>query len=333
MTTIQNIGAYICHSIKKILRIITVCLFGGNVMKKNIVRAGATLCATALFTASSLAANVYALPIDHEYYIETLRAIEAGEREERYFPVYVRIDGGEPTEHIVPEGRSIAWLANNLRNLSGQNYIFEEIWSTALSENMQINLRTLTIAHHEESVPLSFEEEFVYTSELTRGTQKIETYGINGERRIIHFVQYIGGEEDFRTIVRDEIISEPRTQVVRIGTATPTHISASGEVFAYSRSLVMEATAYTNDFYSTGRHPGDPWFGITASGMQAQVGVVAVDTNVIPFHTRLYIEGYGFAIAGDRGAAIRGNKIDLFFDTRAEALEFGRQNLRVWILE
>jgi len=95
----------------------------------------------------------------------------------------------------------------------------------------------------------------------------------------------------------------------------------------------MEATAYTLSFECTGRHPGHPLFGVTASGMMAQVGVVAVDTNVIPFHTRMYIEGYGFAVAGDRGGAIRGYKVDLFFDTREEVRQFGRRHLQVWILD
>jgi len=122
---------------------------------------------------------------------------------------------------------------------------------------------------------------------------------------------------------------------VHIGTYLPPYhaVSACGEVFAYSRSFVAEATAYTLDFQSTGRHPDHPLFGVTASGMMAQVGVVAVDTNVIPFHTQMYIEGYGFAVAGDRGGAIRGYKVDVFFDTREETIQFGRQHLRVWILD
>ena len=73
--------------------------------------------------------------------------------------------------------------------------------------------------------------------------------------------------------------------------------------------------------------------------MRAQYGVVAVDTRVIPLGTRLYIEAadgswvYGSAVAGDTGGAIRGNKVDLFFNTRQECLNFGRRTARVYILE
>jgi 3D (Asp-Asp-Asp) domain-containing protein len=66
--------------------------------------------------------------------------------------------------------------------------------------------------------------------------------------------------------------------------------------------------------------------------MRATHGVVAVDPNVIPLYTRLYIEGYGPAIAGDIGGAIRGQRIDLCFDSLGEALDWGRRPVTVYIL-
>lgn len=92
--------------------------------------------------------------------------------------------------------------------------------------------------------------------------------------------------------------------------------------------FTMEATAYTDDYASQG-----PWVGQTATGMKPQVGVVAVDPRVIPLGTKLYIEGYGEAIAGDTGGAIKGNRIDLFFNTRGECMRFGRKKLRVRVIE
>jgi len=101
----------------------------------------------------------------------------------------------------------------------------------------------------------------------------------------------------------------------------------------YTNVLVMSATAYTADYESTGKNPGDPGFGITYSGMKAQVGVVAVDPSVIPLGTKLYIEGYGEAVAGDTGGAIQGNKIDLYFNSEWECTVFGRQQLKVYVLK
>ena len=65
-----------------------------------------------------------------------------------------------------------------------------------------------------------------------------------------------------------------------------------------------------------------------------QVGVtVAVDPKVIPLGTKIYIEGLGERIAQDTGGAIKGNKLDVFVATTAEAYQLGRQNRKVWIVK
>ena len=103
--------------------------------------------------------------------------------------------------------------------------------------------------------------------------------------------------------------------------------------------MVMEATAYDLSYQSTGKRPGDKAYGITASGMKAGPGVVAVDPKVIPLGTKLYIESmdstkdYGYAVAGDTGGAIKGNRIDLFFFSSSDVRRFGRRNVRVKVLK
>lgn len=93
--------------------------------------------------------------------------------------------------------------------------------------------------------------------------------------------------------------------------------------------FTLEATAYTDDVESQG-----PWVGFTATpGLKPQVGVVAVDPEVIPLGTKLYVEGYGEALAGDVGGAIKGHKIDLFMNTRGECYRFGRQQVRVRVID
>ena len=73
--------------------------------------------------------------------------------------------------------------------------------------------------------------------------------------------------------------------------------------------------------------------GITASGVKAVEGVtVAADTKKLPFGTKINIQGVGERIVQDRGGAIKGNKIDLYFDSHEKALEFGRQTKQVKIL-
>ena len=88
--------------------------------------------------------------------------------------------------------------------------------------------------------------------------------------------------------------------------------------------LTMEASGYSSQDPGNGKY--------TATGSRLRKGLVSVDPKLIPLGTRLYIEGYGYAVADDVGGAIKGHRIDLAFDSRAEALQFGRQSVKVYIL-
>lgn len=85
---------------------------------------------------------------------------------------------------------------------------------------------------------------------------------------------------------------------------------------------------------ATGYTPGDPGCtGITYTGTKASRGTIAVDPKVIPFGTKLYIPGYGYGVAADTGGAIKGNKIDLCYETRTEALNWGIKNITVYVVK
>lgn len=72
--------------------------------------------------------------------------------------------------------------------------------------------------------------------------------------------------------------------------------------------------------------------GITASGVKAIEGITIATDKSIPFGTKVYIDGVGERIVQDRGGAIKGNRIDLYFDSHQEALNFGRQTKKVTII-
>lgn len=93
----------------------------------------------------------------------------------------------------------------------------------------------------------------------------------------------------------------------------------------YRKKMTMQATAYTSQ---------DPGSGnLTKREHRLRKGLVAVDPRVIPLGTRLYVEGYGYAVADDIGSAIKGAKIDLAYENRKEALKFGRRMLTVFVLD
>ena len=91
------------------------------------------------------------------------------------------------------------------------------------------------------------------------------------------------------------------------------------------RSVYVSATAYS------AYDPGNS--NRTATGTLVRPGVIAVDPSVIPLGTRVFIPGYGEAVAEDVGYAIKGYRIDVAFDSHAEALMFGRQDLEIFIME
>ena len=86
--------------------------------------------------------------------------------------------------------------------------------------------------------------------------------------------------------------------------------------------------------YSYGPHKGEPKIvGLTASGTWAKKGTIAADTNIFPLGTIMYIKGYGYGIVEDRGSAIVGNHIDIFFKNHTKALDWGNRNMevKVWL--
>lgn len=115
-------------------------------------------------------------------------------------------------------------------------------------------------------------------------------------------------------------------------------ITNAGEFLHVRHRLSCTLTAYTSGYESTGKKPGDPGYGITASGTVATVGrTIAVDPQVISIGSKVYIEGLGIRYAEDTGAAVKGKHIDVYLgDGRAlqKAIEFGvKRNVPVYILE
>ena len=101
-----------------------------------------------------------------------------------------------------------------------------------------------------------------------------------------------------------------------------------GDCCGWKRNLLLQPV------YAYGSQKGErKKVGQTASGTKAKPGrTIAADTGVFPFGTKMKIPGYGWGVVEDRGGAIQGNRIDLFFRTHKQALEWGRQQVRVEIV-
>ena len=190
-----------------------------------------------------------------------------------------------------------------------------------------------------EETEIPFDTKTVLDTSLSISGSKILTPGVTGINSKTYEVVLHDGVEISREFISEERTREPQDEVKAVGTATGTKRLEKGDDFSYSKVITCNATAYDLSFQSCGKYPGDPGYGITASGTHAKYGTVAVDPRVIPLGTRMYIESadgsfvYGYCVAEDTGGAIKGNKVDLFFNTYSECMQFGRRNVKVYILD
>lgn len=174
------------------------------------------------------------------------------------------------------------------------------------------------------SEELLLEEEYLESSTVYKPDSSLppgETRRVEGHDGVLYRQYRILYENDVAVtweLVEEWYQPEPVDTVVYYSTATesaPSEIGggmeppASLEGYEVLRTMRVYATWYCPA--SAGRSSTDPWYGITATGVPVTQGIVAVDPNVIPLGTRMYIPGYGFGVAADTGGGISGNMIDL----------------------
>ncbi|MCY6370114.1 3D domain-containing protein [Clostridium ganghwense] len=183
---------------------------------------------------------------------------------------------------------------------------------------------------------IQFATEVKKDSDMKEGSKKVVQEGAAGQKETEYKIVYEDGKEVSRQVVGEKVIKKPKSKVIAMGTLKTLNLSRGSAT--YSKKLRMRATAYTSSYKDTGKRPGDRGFGITASGTKTKrnpsgYSTVAVDPRVIPLGTKLYIKGYGYAIAEDTGGAIKGNKIDLYFNTDSQVYNFGVRYVDVYVIK
>ncbi|MEN6387515.1 MAG: 3D domain-containing protein [Candidatus Cryosericum sp.] len=166
---------------------------------------------------------------------------------------------------------------------------------------------------------MPYEMQYRPEQSSVRGRVVVLRTGTGGVRQRVFRLTYEDGSLVSVVLVSDFRVEPAERDVIAVGTS----VYRGGA----TKELYVEATAYTPTVQET---DSDPW--TTASGMKSGLGVVAVDPRVIPLGSKLYVEGYGYAIAGDTGGAIRGNRIDVFFYSHDEMVTWGRRWVRVFVL-
>lgn len=218
-------------------------------------------------------------------------------------------------------GEVLENLGIKINELDRLNTSLDEV----AKEGMSIIINRVVEEKVQNKVEIPFETEKRENANMLEGETKVITAGVVGEKVEDVLNTYVNGKIENSEVLKTEISKEPVKEVIEVGTKKAPQTPNGQKV---KKVIVMQATAY------------DPTAGsMTASGTRARVGAVAVDPRVIPLGSKLYIESmdgfasYGYATAEDTGGAIKGNRIDLFYSTNAQANRFGRRNVKVYVLD
>ena len=194
--------------------------------------------------------------------------------------------------------------------------------ATRPAPNMEIRILTLSNKVMEKELPIPFPIVRQPDPMMEKGMEAVVEHGVPGKKLATVRQMFEDGREAGFDILSEKVLEEPRPEVLRVGTREAN--DSSRGTIRFQKMLVMEATAYTP--FDDGQS------GLTASGIPARRGVVSVDPRVIPLGTRVYVMGYGPALAADTGGAIKGARIDLCFEEYNDAIRFGRRTVEVYIL-
>lgn len=254
----------------------------------------------------------------------------------RAVPVYITADGKQ-TEIMTYRDTVKEMLEESPVRPEGFDRLLGAELTDKIRTDMELRIVRVKEAVVSEKQEIPFAVQKRANDRLDEGTDRVVQPGKEGILEKQYKVVMEDGAEVSRHLLSETVLQNPIKMIMEFGTVL-NYKTNRGDTVRYHEVMNMRATAYTASFKDTGKAPGHPLFGITATGIKAKKGVIAVDPKVIPLYTKVYVEilgdtpDYGYAIAADVGGAIKGNKIDLYYDTQDYVDRFGVQKVRVYIL-
>ena len=248
---------------------------------------------------------------------------------DRAFEIEV-IDGNETNKYWTTKVSVKQFLQENDLELSRLDKIKPKL-KTKIDEDTTISIIRVEKLEKEVEESIDYHTEEKKDLSLEKGKTKVLQEGKEGLANRTYEITKENGEEVSRKVIKEEIIKEPVNQIIAVGTKEPkVSISSGSEPAGDGKVMIMEATGYGADCRGCS--------GITATGINIKknpnIKVISVDPNVIPLGSRVWVEGYGVAIAGDTGGAIKGNRIDVLLPSEAYAAKhWGRRTVKVKVLD
>jgi uncharacterized protein YabE (DUF348 family) len=270
---------------------------------------------------------------DHDRVSHSLDSrIEDGETivVDHAIPVEVTADGETRTMYTI--GKNVGSALEDLNiDLAPDDKVTPSL-DSPLAEGSKLQIVRVEKKQEAVSEPIAYDVVQKEDPELPKGKQQVVQEGKEGVLLKKIEKVYEDGQLVSEKVVDQDVQTESVNKIVAIGTknpvaalSVPDEVTKSGVTFGAKKVLKnVTLTAYSANASSTGKSSSDPGYGVTASGTRVTEGrTIAVDPSVIPLGWWVYIDGLGFRRAEDTGSAIKGNKIDVYFDSESNANRFG----------
>lgn len=255
----------------------------------------------------------------------------------RAFDVSVTADGKTNTISVI-DG-SVSDALEQVGVSLGENDIIDAELTDELFADMSVKVTRISYAERQEESVIPYETEYVDNSNLAIGSEEVLTQGENGVHTCYYKETYVDGKLSETEQIGEKVTKKPVTEVIERGTSLTVPYAKMSDPEAlklvdgipesYTRIVSGKATAYS-------AYPG----ALTASGRYAVVGTVAVNPNVIPYGSELYIVAqngsrvYGYAVAADTGTALMDGRatVDVFMSSYEECCRWGAVYVDIYVL-
>lgn len=196
-----------------------------------------------------------------------------------------------------------------------------------VKEETVVNIKRIEKVTDVVEQPINFAVITQKDDNLPAGTEKILKKGTEGLVSKKYEVTKENGKEISRKLLSETTVKEKQDKIVSVGTKGDViQLASRGE--ESGKEVYVNSTAYTASCNGCS--------GRTATGIDLKANpnakVIAVDPSFIPLGTKVYVEGYGYAVAGDTGGSVKGQKIDVFFSSKAEAYRWGNRQVMIKII-
>ena len=249
----------------------------------------------------------------------------------------VRITADGETREVETSAQTVEDVLKKFQVELDEDDRVEPEGKTKVTEGMEITVHRVEVKEEVKTEEVPFETKYQDTDSLYEGETQVKTQGVAGEKEVTYEVTFVDGEEESREAASEKVTKEPVAEVVLRGTAEReqsgaggigTFVDLYGNTVSYSSVMSGTCTAYSV--------PG----GTTSLGWDAVYGVIAVNPNIIPYGTKMYVTSpdgsvvYGYGVAGDTGGACMAGDIiaDLCYNTIEECSQIGRREMVIYIL-